>query len=736
GEPAIHSEPTLPGEDVWADEVSFQGLVEATQDLVTAVNQDGCFLYVNPVAERILGLEPGQCLGRRALDFVHAADRERTRASFERWIAADPDEPLSFENRQVHVDGSVRDMLWTVTRLPAARHGMVLVSVARDVTALRTAERDLLDREIRLRSIMTGMLDAVVTIDAYGIIRFASNSVEAVFGYAPEELVGQSVNLLMPEPYRSEHDGYLDRYRRTGETWILNTTREFEAVRKSGTRLWIEVSVARIDIPGEDDAPLFCGTIRDVTVRKQAERALRKSEERFRAIFDQEFQLVGLLGPTGIILEMNVAAMSSVGARRADVIGHPFWETKWWAHDPALATRCEEWVRRAGRGEFVREEVLFPSKAGGMRAIDFSLKPIYDDSGKVILILPEGRDITDLKRALDRERQMQGALAALGESASILAHEIKNPITSINLALRAVAKELGEDDKAVLEDLVVRMQRLEKMMRRTLSFTKPLDLVLSRVDVVPLLLAPVDTLRAEADELGIDLQIDVTSNCPAILVDEGLANELLTNLIRNAMEAVERDGLVRCSARALDGREVEIVVEDDGPGVPEHMLTTLFRPFTTTKEKGSGLGLALAKKIVEQHGGSIVVDRSSLGGARFSLRLPIAPPAPTPPTRAVCPQVHPRRALRTCAEPHGSGGRPVRVRAARPRIQSRTFPELVRTLRSTSRGVVPNATSNHVPQSSRHGNQTHQRLPPGRSGDLARRISQPAGGHARDPCGR
>lgn len=597
---------------------------------MTAVDQDGCFLYVNPAAEQILGLDPQQCVGRQALEFVHPADRERTQASFDRWIAADPDEPLSFENRQVHTDGSVRDMLWTVTRLPDPKHGMILVSVARDVTSLRSAERNLLDREIRLRSIMTGMLDAVVTIDAYGIIRFASNSVEAVFGYAPEELVGQSVNLLMPEPYRSEHDGYLDRYRRTGETWILNTTREFEAVRKSGSRLWIELSVARIDIPGEDDAPLFCGTIRDVTVRKQAERALRKSEERFRAIFDQEFQLVGLLGPTGIILEMNAAAMSSVGARRADVIGHPFWETKWWAHDPALAARCEEWVRRAGRGEFVREEVAFPSKAGSMRAIDFSLKPIYDDSGKVILILPEGRDITDLKRALDRERQMQGALAALGESASILAHEIKNPITSINLALRAVAKELGEDDKAVLEDLVARMQRLEMMMRRTLSFTKPLDLALSQVDVIPLLLVPVETLRAEADDLGIELQIDAASNCPPILVDEGLANELLTNLIRNAMDAVERDGLVRCSARDVDGEEVEIVVEDDGPGVPEHMLTTLFRPFTTTKEKGSGLGLALAKKIVEQHGGSIAVDRSSLGGARFSLRLPIAPAGPDP----------------------------------------------------------------------------------------------------------
>jgi len=378
--------------------------VEATQDLVTAVDQDGCFLYVNTAAETVLGLDPGQCVGQKALDFVHPADRERTQASFERWIAADPDEPLSFENRQVHLDGSVRDMLWTVTRLPDPKHGMVLMSVARDVTALRAAEKDLLDREIRMRSIIAGMLDAVVTIDGYGIIRFASNSVEAVFGYAPDELVGKSVNLLMPEPYRSEHDGYLDRYRRTGETWILNTTREFEAVRKSGTHLWIELSVARIDIPGEESTPLFCGTIRDVTQRKQAERALRKSEERFRAIFDQEFQLVGLLGPTGIILEMNAAAMNSVGARRVDVIGHPFWETKWWAHDSALAARCEEWVRRAGRGEFVREEVVFPSKAGEMRAIDFSLKPIHDDSTSSAPSTARGRCRAHSPRSASRLR--------------------------------------------------------------------------------------------------------------------------------------------------------------------------------------------------------------------------------------------------------------------------------------------------------------------------------------------
>src|SRR5690606_20753278 len=114
----------------------------------------------------------------------------------------------------------------------------------------------------------------IITIDAYGIIQSASDSVQRVFGWAPQELLGRNVTVLMPEPHRSAHDGYLANYRRTGQTNILGRTRELEAVRKNGERFPIELSVSRVD-PPDGGLPLFIGIIRDTSERKRIERELR-----------------------------------------------------------------------------------------------------------------------------------------------------------------------------------------------------------------------------------------------------------------------------------------------------------------------------------------------------------------------------------------------------------------------------------------------------------------------------
>jgi len=119
------------------------------------------------------------------------------------------------------------------------------------------------------RAVLASTLDPLVTIDAWGVIQAASNSVERVFGWKPEELVGQNIRVLMPEPHHSRHDGYLEHYRQTGNTNILGRTREFEGARRDGTTFPIELSVARVDVPG--DLPLFTGIIRDITERKRAE---------------------------------------------------------------------------------------------------------------------------------------------------------------------------------------------------------------------------------------------------------------------------------------------------------------------------------------------------------------------------------------------------------------------------------------------------------------------------------
>jgi len=494
-----------------------------------------------------------------------------------------------------------------------------------DPQELRRRITELTSRETLYRALLSSVLDPTIAIDGFGVIFGASDSVERVFGYAPEELLGKNVSLLMPEPHFSDHDKYLQHYRRTGETKIIGQTREFKIVRKNGTLVECELSVARADVaPGGQ--PLFIGSFRDVTDRKRAERELSESDRRFHAMFDRSFQFFGLLEPDGTVLEINETALRATGIQREETVGRKFWDTRWWSLSEESREQVKDAVARAAKGEFVRFETQHPGVHDELLTIDFSLKPVRNEDGEVVHLIPEGRDITELVRAQRAETAMLRALATIGESAAVLAHEIKNPITSVNLALRAVADRLGEDEQVVLQDLVARMQRLQKLMHRTLSFTRPLAMSRSNVLLEDLVDEALNEQRPAAEAAGVDLRRVGEDSVHIVRADPGLLGEVLTNLIGNALEALSESssdgGHIQLGLGPGPGQMTRLVIDDDGPGIPESLKETLFKPFYTTKAKGTGLGLALCKKIVEEHGGTLKVARSELGGARFEICLP------------------------------------------------------------------------------------------------------------------
>src|SRR5262245_12353258 len=334
-------------------------------------------------------------------------------------------------------------------------------------------------------ALLDSLLDPTVVIDAFGTIQAASRSVERVLGYKPQDLAGQNVRILMTEPHHSAHDGYLERYRRTGETSILGRTREFEVLRKDGSIVVCDLSVARADLPG-GQGPLFVGAFRDATERKRAEAALRA------------------------------------------------------------------------------------------------------------------------------EAAMLRSLATVGESAALLAHEIKNPITAVNVALRAVAAQLGEDDKVVLEDLVARMRQLEALMRRTLSFARPIELRRSPCDADDLFEGTIAQLRPLIAKTGAEVRTEIARGGVRFSADAHLIEEVLSNLVTNALEAGPPGRKIRLTAARAGAREVVLTVEDDGPGIPVSERESVFKVFVSTKPGGTGLGLAICRKIVEQHGGTIRIEESRL----------------------------------------------------------------------------------------------------------------------------
>jgi signal transduction histidine kinase len=302
-------------------------------------------------------------------------------------------------------------------------------------------------------------------------------------------------------------------------------------------------------------------------------------------------------------------------------VGKPFWETPWWSHSTKMQDRIREAVARAAAGEFQRFDVTQSGAGDTILEVDFSLTPVKDETGKVVLLIPEGRDVSELKAAVRSETAMLRALATIGESAAVLAHEIKSPITAVHVALRAVAGQLGEDHREVLEDLVERMRHLEHLMRRTLSFARPLDVHPVACDAGELFARTISRLGNLIDKSGSEVRADPAAKGVRFRADRELFEEVLSNLVSNAIEAKGTEAHVDLSARRLDAHVVELSVEDDGPGIPEDQRTAIFKPFVTSKASGTGLGLAICRKIVEEHGGSIRIESGSTGGARFEIRL-------------------------------------------------------------------------------------------------------------------
>ena len=212
-------------------------------------------------------------------------------------------------------------------------------------------------------------------------------------------------------------------------------------------------------------------------------------------------------------------------------------------------------------------------------------------------------------------------MAAIGESASVLIHEIKNPMTGIHLAIRAVADQLGEDSREILQGLEQSLQKIERTMRRTLSFAKALELRCRPIDPARLLESVERRARTELPPSSAALELECASDLPTVEADERLLEEALLNLLKNALEAGSR---VRLGARRARGDLLELTVEDDGSGIPAHVLPNLFKPFYTTKPEGAGIGLAACKKIIDAHGGEISAGRSPLGGAAVTICLPLA----------------------------------------------------------------------------------------------------------------
>lgn len=472
-------------------------------------------------------------------------------------------------------------------------------------------------RARRLNAIIETTVDAIIVIDAKGTIESFNQGAQRLFGYTPEEVVGRNVSMLMPSPDREAHEGYIARYLTTGAPRIIGTGREVVAQRRDGTTFPVHLSVGEMVVDGERK---FTGMLHDLSARLQLEQQLRASEARWRAVIESAVDAVIVIDARGRVETFNPAAERLFGYGPAEVLGRnvemlmpsPYRE----AHDGYLAAYLA-----SGHAKIIGigREVTGQRKNGTTFPVHLSVGEItVDGERRFTGIL---HDLTARVRMEEQLRE-QAALVKLGEMAAVVAHEVKNPLAGIRGAIEVLGSRqpAGSGDKALMTEIIARIDSLNEMMKDLLLFARPPRLRPRPMDVVPLIASAAGLLARDPALEGVEVVVE--GEAPPVWADPEMLKIVFHNLLVNGAHAMSGRGRIDVAVTARNGT-CDISFTDAGPGIPAAVRDKIFTPFFTTKSRGTGLGLPTARRLIEAHQGRIDVDCPPEGGTTVIVQLPI-----------------------------------------------------------------------------------------------------------------
>ena len=501
------------------------------------------------------------------------------------------------------------------------------------------AEEALRESEAKYRTLIETTRDLIYTTDRKGFLTYLNPTLERAMGYTPDELNGKSFAKILAPEFVDKAKGIFRRAM-NGESIPVYET---DLIRKDGTRISVEFNVSTLfDKEGKPAGRYGIG--RDITYRKQAEKALKESEDKYRGIFENALEGIYQSTPKGRFISANPAFARMLGYDSPEeLIGSVTDIGKELYVDPDQRARVihildEHCVVQA-------YEVQLYRKDKSIIWLSLNTRAVKDEKGNLLFIEGMAEDITERKQAeekiLKTLKQLQDAkdmlvqsekLAAIGRLSAGVGHEILNPLNIISMRMQFLEMTEKLPDK-VKEGFVTMFRQIDRIVKITKDLSQ-----FSRISKHDMIKKDINQLIQHINALvmprlrveQVALETELPPDLPQTLMEPDRIEQVVLNIINNAVDALEgRENKVIKIISALTRREgmdyLRLTISDNGIGIPGENIDKLFDPFFTTKEagKGTGLGLHICYTIIQEHGGRIWAENNAEGGASFIIEIPI-----------------------------------------------------------------------------------------------------------------
>jgi PAS domain S-box-containing protein len=612
-------------------EARYRGLLEAAPDAMVVVNNVGKIVLLNVRAEKQFGYHRDELLGQKVKDIIPEGFAERLLADGTRTAADALAQQIGtgIELSGRRKDGSEFPIEIMLSPLENVE-GILVTAAIRDISVRKAAEEHLVQMEARYRGLLEAAPDAMVVVNNVGKIVLLNVRAEKQFGYHRDELLGQKVKDIIPEGFAERLLADETRTAADALAQQIGTGIELSGRRKDGSEFPIEIMLSPLEMV---EGILVTAAIRDISVRKAAEEHLVQMEARYRGLLEAAPDAMVVVNHAGNIVLLNVRAEKQFGYHRDELLGQKVKDIIPEGFAERLLadetrTAADALAQQIGTGI----ELSGRRKDGSEFPIEIMLSPLENVEG--ILVTAAIRDISERKQAeahlVETVGELKRSNDELQQFANVASHDLQEPLRMVASYTQLLAKRyegrLDSDADEFISYAVDGCNRMQGLIEDLLTF--------SRVGANPKALSEISSeasLNESLSNLGVTVKesgaVVTYDPLPTITVDDTQLALVFQNLIGNAIKyrGIEAPR-VHVSAKRNGGHEWIFSVRDNGMGIDVQYFERIFVLFQRlhgrNEFKGTGIGLAICKKIVERWGGRIWVESKPEIGSTFYFSLP------------------------------------------------------------------------------------------------------------------